>query len=41
MVEQAVFLLVSLFHLSPTFIESYIVSIAVAVAIIVLRLAFC
>lgn len=41
MVERAVFFLVSLFHLFPTSIESYLVSIAVAVAVVALRLAFC
>ena len=40
-VEQAVFLLKNFFHLSSTSINSYLVSIAVAVAIIALHLAFC
>ena len=41
MVKQSVFLLVSLFHLSPISNKSYLVSLAVAINVIMLRLAFC
>lgn len=40
-VEQAIFLLISLFHLFLIFIKSYLVSIAITVAVVASCLAFC
>lgn len=40
-VEQAVFLLINFFHLFLTFIKSYLVLIAIAVAVVASCLAFC
>ena len=38
--KQVIFLFVSLFHLSLTFIKFYLLSIAIAVAVAALRLVF-
>lgn len=39
-VEQAIFLLISFLHLSPTFIKSYLILIAITVTVVTLHLAF-
>ena len=39
--EQAFFLFISLYYLFPIFIKSYLVLIAIAVAVIASHLAFC